>query len=123
MNEELKPCPFCGGSEIECKHDGDGNFWHHCKSCDATGPFLNKRSDEEELSWNTRPAHPKVETVEEWEKRTGRKYPDDGPVWLRVRIGVFGEGKIIDVRSFPTVCACDKSWMWVASPDHAKPEE
>ncbi len=26
---------------------------------------------------------PKHETVEQWEKRTGESYPDDGPVWWR----------------------------------------
>lgn len=26
---------------------------------------------------------PKEETVQQWEKRTGETYPDDGPVWLK----------------------------------------
>lgn len=26
---------------------------------------------------------PKNETVEQWEKRTGIIYPDDGPVWVK----------------------------------------
>jgi hypothetical protein len=38
---------------------------------------------------NTEPKH---ETVEEWEKRTGEIYPDDGPVWVNEKTIDMGKG-------------------------------
>lgn len=55
--KELKPCPFCGGSEIETQHD-DGRHWDKCLTCFAEGPPLSKYfgSDFEAVyEWNTRP--------------------------------------------------------------------
>lgn len=55
-NDQLLPCPFCGGAKTENHHD-DGITWTRCKSCGATGPELSKYSGEEGESftdWNTR---------------------------------------------------------------------
>ena len=37
---ELKPCPFCGGEEIEVEHDTQGAFWCYCPACwSRTGTY------------------------------------------------------------------------------------
>lgn len=41
MNDDLKPCPFCGGrAEHSIGKTGDGKPWHYveCVDCGATGP-------------------------------------------------------------------------------------
>lgn len=42
-SDELKPCPFCGGTKIKSDSD-DGIFWHKCGGCGATGPTPSKYS-------------------------------------------------------------------------------
>jgi Lar family restriction alleviation protein len=79
---ELKACPFCGCNDIDTDYDGDGNFWRVCKRCGAEGPILNKRSDVDALDWNTRtPELPNPCTIEQYEKITGEKFPENGAVW------------------------------------------
>ena len=51
VNDELKPCPFCGGRHIECNNDtgpNDDYFveWIECMDCGA------KANDE--AAWNRR---------------------------------------------------------------------
>lgn len=47
-NAELKPCPFCGGTDLSS--GGDDKFaGYHCKTCGATGPNHFKSHE-----WNTR---------------------------------------------------------------------
>ena len=59
MNEELKPCPFCGGTNT-MKQSVRGTMqhatyhWIHCEDCDAQGPVFDFDKPPEE-SWNTRP--------------------------------------------------------------------
>lgn len=56
MKTKLKPCPFCGSSEIELKVD-DGLHWNRCMRCCAEGPTGSKYSDEEDVQyfdWNSR---------------------------------------------------------------------
>lgn len=53
MAEELKACPFCGGTKIKKNHD-EGQFWNTCQQCFADGPPTSKRSDEGAPDWNTR---------------------------------------------------------------------
>lgn len=83
----------------------------------------------------TRPAPPKVETVEEWENRTGRKYPDNCPVWCKWDIGPteYPDGVAKEHYSKYWIGRLDfvrhlnpdrvESDIYVTSPDHAKPEE
>lgn len=56
MNAELKPCPFCGGQDIECIWD-DG-YEVGCKQCSTyVAPFLGAEADNKSLViefWNTR---------------------------------------------------------------------
>ena len=35
---QLKPCPFCGGTNLEEVDSGCGDHWMVCKDCDARGP-------------------------------------------------------------------------------------
>lgn len=63
MSDELKPCPFCGSSNIGTHHSGppeDRFSYRQCKDCTAMGP-----DDCEGLNWNTRaaPAAPQAEPV------------------------------------------------------------
>ena len=61
MNDELKPCPFCGGEHVRCRWNymGDGFKYReiHCNDCSAT---LTKYSEYVEddielcILWNTR---------------------------------------------------------------------
>ena len=50
---ELKPCPFCGESDLTTETD-DGIYWVICKVCFAEGPYLSIRADETAVDWNTR---------------------------------------------------------------------
>ena len=53
---ELKPCPFCGGENIELEYEEE-IIWYRCRDCEATGPTTTKYSgeeDEEYINWNTR---------------------------------------------------------------------
>jgi Lar family restriction alleviation protein len=45
---ELKPCPFCGGTDLI--HYGD---YIDCRSCDASGPWSTDKATSSEL-WNKR---------------------------------------------------------------------
>lgn len=77
MNEdELKPCPFCGG-EVEIEQTGKNELRVRCKECHMglKQKVLRKSLEwlEETLrnSWNTRPS-PSVESVEE--RKYGGQY-------------------------------------------------
>lgn len=78
MANELKPCPFCGGTDLSS--GGDDKFvGYSCKTCQATCPNHYGSRD-----WNTRPAAP-VEGL-----RTARTYWrfKDGPgPWARLPEG------------------------------------
>lgn len=53
---KLKPCPFCGSSDIETIEDSDDiyvSFTIHCKECDATSGRTSKRTVANIL-WNSR---------------------------------------------------------------------
>lgn len=51
MNEELKPCPFCGGKAMSHPYSKD-DFTIYCKDCKAE---IGWREKEEAIkAWNTR---------------------------------------------------------------------
>lgn len=38
MSEELKPCPFCGSTDVECSQDDYCDYWSvTCIKCDCEG--------------------------------------------------------------------------------------
>jgi hypothetical protein len=53
MREKLLRCPFCDSGSIRTKVEDEAH-WEVCGGCGATGPLGNKRSDEDDPTWNTR---------------------------------------------------------------------
>lgn len=54
MIEELKPCPFCGGADIEY-HEYTDVTGYRCVQCEAAGPYTEYRTKEKAaILWNTR---------------------------------------------------------------------
>lgn len=56
MNEELKPCPFCG-SKVELNiipHDSWSSFQVYCETCDDSFHTTEDKNKTIKL-WNTRP--------------------------------------------------------------------
>lgn len=53
---ELKPCPWCGGTNITKVDDGESE-WLICANCEATGPYSPDAYAANlsiEQAWNTR---------------------------------------------------------------------
>ena len=55
MSEELKPCPFCGGEDVEHLPDGFGNWLVGCVTCDYRIQCVDCTEEEAIRYWNTRP--------------------------------------------------------------------
>lgn len=55
MSEELKPCPFCGGEDVEHLPDGFGNWLVGCVTCDYRIQCVSCTEDDAVRYWNTRP--------------------------------------------------------------------
>ncbi len=56
---ELKPCPFCGGSNLEACSGAGGYII--CKDCDAYGPALSGAAAED--AWNKRARVPEPPVI------------------------------------------------------------
>ena len=60
---ELKPCPFCGGTDIfhsvKSPHEFANDHRYICSSCGAKSP-LCKSKDEATKGWNSRPIEDKL---------------------------------------------------------------
>ena len=56
MSEELKPCPFCGGTASEKWAEGGAAInWYACDDCGAKGPWTRIGHDGSGMrNWNTR---------------------------------------------------------------------
>ena len=54
---ELKPCPFCGSTDLSHEVD-DGLAWKKCDKCGATGPAVSKYDEDGDPDWNTRTPPP-----------------------------------------------------------------
>lgn len=77
MNE-LKPCPFCGSTDVAVEHDEE--YWTvvfgTCLTCDAQGPTVGfeqttapgKQATDDKIRANARVA--KVRAAELWNRRT-----------------------------------------------------
>lgn len=56
MSEELKPCPFCGDSNLTEIKGGEGQRAWSCDYCGADGPLVSTNDPEKaEKAWNRRP--------------------------------------------------------------------
>lgn len=54
---ELKPCPFCGGKaemEVYTKYNGDNDCVVKCIKCGATVPIWHETEEEAARQWNNR---------------------------------------------------------------------
>lgn len=54
MSEELKPCPFCGGTDLDAL-DMEGKHYVVCYDCALEGPFHDSRAAVVK-AWNRRAA-------------------------------------------------------------------
>lgn len=52
MSEELKPCPFCGGTKIGIREES-GMIWAYCKECGAMGEW-DYSENRAKANWNRR---------------------------------------------------------------------
>jgi Lar family restriction alleviation protein len=52
MSDDLKPCPFCGGKDVDGKMHKDGRV--HCYRCGADGPAVPYAHDDKAFTWNNR---------------------------------------------------------------------
>lgn len=52
--EALKPCPFCGGRDLDLMVAMRECYWS-CNDCDADGPMCSEKEGATE-KWNTRAA-------------------------------------------------------------------
>lgn len=54
MSQELKPCPFCGGTDV-LMHTAHDVFWAACVDCVCVGPGSLKQSEQQAADeWNRR---------------------------------------------------------------------
>lgn len=70
--EELKPCPFCGGTDLVID-DGDGTdyswkAWIHiwCKKCEGSGPYA---VPDDNVAQDKRYKATEAEAVRLWNRR------------------------------------------------------
>jgi Lar family restriction alleviation protein len=55
MDNELKPCPFCGGTDIRVvAPNGNDDYWAQCTKCCAESGVKTGR-DAAIAAWNRRP--------------------------------------------------------------------
>lgn len=52
---DLEPCPFCGGTDIDPEELGYNGLGHHvCRDCHASGPTAEKTHANSAKAWNKR---------------------------------------------------------------------
>lgn len=58
MNEELKPCPFCGGEaeviKLENYHTQSYRYFVTCRVCGAEIPRISRSRQQAKSVWNRR---------------------------------------------------------------------
>jgi Lar family restriction alleviation protein len=67
MSDELKPCPFCGGTNIHIPVHDDGSIfgWVQCLTCECDGPLISEIYVENKRHT----AATKEKIIEAWNKR------------------------------------------------------
>jgi len=75
MASELKPCPFCGGTDVNLHHSAKTFMsWVSCKSCGLDAPSETGVTDEEAITyWNTRSQAEELLAAERAEKEQLRR--------------------------------------------------
>ena len=53
MKTKLKPCPFCGNTNIVFIGPDSGTKWYYCSNCAVIGPEGESKSQATRL-WNKR---------------------------------------------------------------------
>ena len=80
MSDKLRDTYKCTRCESKCVLtslvDDDGNSWDE-------NVLYGQLCSCSEWEKTSEPPH---ETVDQWEKRTGETYPDDGPVWIKTHV-------------------------------------
>ena len=76
VDRELKPCPFCGGTDF------DVSQWIECNACGAFGPTPDDNGDYA-TGWNRRAQPAEAEGVDKWSelKKLAEK-ATPGPWWV-----------------------------------------
>lgn len=77
MSEELKPCPFCGSTDIEECDPGCGVHFIECHNCETRGP----RSFYPEGPWNKRPAETTLTAQLSAAQKRGDAWSALGKAW------------------------------------------
>ena len=66
MSDDLKPCPFCGCTLVDCDDvtDNNGNLgWHvYCPQCFCDGPGMDCKADAI-AAWNRRASDAEIERL------------------------------------------------------------
>jgi Lar family restriction alleviation protein len=89
MNEQLKPCPFCGGeSQPESIHGGQA-FYVECTECEVETP-AESTFEKAITAWNRRPEPaqltPEMAAAIEVLREADLAYnPHDGQLWIGLR--------------------------------------
>ena len=72
MSDDLKPCPFCGCTLVDCDDvtDNNGNSgWHvYCPQCFCDGPGMDCKADAI-AAWNRRASDAEIERLRADNKR------------------------------------------------------
>ena len=79
--EKLKPCPFCGETNVEVRTDDNGLSWYvFCKECGLVCGFsVSKESVEK--GWNMRAQAIPIEWIDGWLK-THIPHDNDGMPYI-----------------------------------------
>lgn len=92
MSKELKPCPFCGGEDIEIDPDGHGGWFVGCPLCDYNFYFPNCTEYEAARRWSNRPVEDAL--IAEITRYRRALHNLKGDCTLRKRFAVSDEEKL-----------------------------
>ena len=87
MDEELKPCPFCGGAGLMCRESGDervsyqARAWVACRSCGSRGVVAYGDTSKGGYADNT---GVELRATEQWNTRSALTPPEGWVLMPRV---------------------------------------